>query len=312
MRPCRFGSNRVNRLPPLVDARRSSPTHTTLAFLLTTLFFPISLDFFFPVLGHYSVCLIVGRLPGGIVTHAPLKTTPHGGTGTRTATGVGPRQAPRGPWRHRASSPRRRPVAGAVAPPTTAEQEREQQRQAEEAEAEAENEEERLAALDLALSTIPAEIRQALPLVDTRVLLESQVGLRLADTVAEVERLRADFARADAERERLLSYVNQLEQIWSTRNLPTSRTTRATRPSRGPPRGARPHRTADTRHHPLPRFGARGGRAEGGTRRRAPTRRARRGRSAGGAGTLPPRHDQVQETCRPSPSRRPAPPVRTP
>ncbi|AVK74793.1 hypothetical protein pqer_cds_371 [Pandoravirus quercus] len=107
--------------------------------------------------------------------------------------------------------PRRR-TATAVAPPTTAEQEREQQRQAEEAEAEAENEEERLAALDLALSTIPAEIRQALPLVDTRVLLESQVGLRLADTVAEVERLRADFARADAERERLLSYVNQLEQ----------------------------------------------------------------------------------------------------
>lgn len=108
--------------------------------------------------------------------------------------------------------PRRRPAAGAVAPPATAEQEREQQRQAEEAEAEEIDEEERLAALDLALSAIPAEIRQALPIADTRVLLESQVGLRLAETVAEVERLRAGFDRVDAERARLIEQVNQLER----------------------------------------------------------------------------------------------------
>ncbi|AGO84058.1 SMC N incomplete domain containing protein [Pandoravirus salinus] len=111
--------------------------------------------------------------------------------------------APTGAARRR---PRRRPAGAVAAPTTTVEQEREEQRQAEM------DEEERLAALDLALSAIPAEVRQTLPIGDTRVLLESQVGLRLAETVAEVERLRADFARTDAERERLLGEVNRLNE----------------------------------------------------------------------------------------------------
>ncbi|AGO82477.2 SMC N incomplete domain containing protein [Pandoravirus dulcis] len=106
---------------------------------------------------------------------------------------------------------RRRPAAALTA---TAGQE-EQQPQLTEAEAEAEameEEEERLAALDRALAAIPAEVRQALPIEDTRVLLESQVGLRLAEATAEIERLRGDFARADAERDRLLDRVDSLER----------------------------------------------------------------------------------------------------
>ncbi|BCU03709.1 SMC N incomplete domain containing protein [Pandoravirus japonicus] len=125
------------------------------------------------------------------------------------------REAPAASTAPAAAATRRRARRRPVAATAGQEQEEQQQPQLTEAEAEAEameEEEERLAALDRALAAIPAEVRQALPIEDTRALLDSQVGLRLAEATAEIERLRGDFARADAERDRLLERVDSLER----------------------------------------------------------------------------------------------------